>query len=399
MLHNINYNIQNYNSRFYKKSEMFLNDLKDNLILNLDEFAKLSQNPEEKIALLIKLSQEGDLKVIVNGIAMPLSITEQPMIVDGMVRTQIDDPQYKDELLKHAQKKHYSFKLMDPNRIFPPELEDTKKNFTRIQNIFNKQMEGGKLNKQDLAYLQTHNIEIEDLPMQLMIEDATIQSLEENYLKPAISLRISEDGEIGEIASIASQSPQLTGKDLMGAVDKFCLCLKVKKMFLEDDAKIEAANQGSYNLRLFRYVQGKDSWYADTFQFVPYEYDRLHQALVGSQASSNKDREEAMNQLTNKTVHEVLELLIDPSFDKSKYPKLIAFLESNPDQATIRSLIQDKGNLIMKNNAPLHLELSLLLTGYLETIATYRGDEDNKLKLKEQAQLLLNTKYFLKTYN
>jgi len=396
MLHNINYNMQNYNPHIYKENEVFLNDLKDNLILNLDEFAKLSQNPEEKIALLIRLSQEGNLRVLVNGIAMPLSIAEQPIIVDGMVRTQIDDPQYKDELLKHAQKKHYSFKLMDPNRIFPPELEDTKKNFAQIQNIINKQMEGRKLNKQDLAYLETHNIEIEDLPMQLMIEEATILSLEENYLKPAISLRISKDGEIGEIASITTQSPQLTGKDLMGAVDKLCQCLKVKKMFLEDDAKIEAANQGSYNLRLFRYVQGKDSWYADTFQFVPYEYDRLHQALVGSQASSTK---EAIDQLTNKTVHEVLELFTDPSFDKNKYPKLITFLESNPGQATLRSLIQEKGNLIMKNNAPLHQELSLLLTGYLETIATYRGDEDNKLKLKEQAQLLLNTKYFLKTYN
>lgn len=373
-----------------------LESLRRNPVLDLDELYTLGLDPKTLFEILSSKEFEEGLSVKVEGVEMPLKLMIKPIQEGAVVITQINEPLYKEELLLHKDTTHYSLQLSDPNRPVPEELDLAEAHFTMLSHMNTKLNSYQPLTETDLFYLSEHKIDEADIDFELQLAQSAVEGWKEIYNKPAISLRIAEDGTIGEIASISVQSKTLPGTSLMKWVDQFCKFLNVEKMFLEDDAKIELAKVGSYSQRLYRYAIGKNSWYVDTFHFQPYLFDPLRHEIIPSDMTP-KTRE-ASDNINFKTVGEVLDLLSDPDYNTTKYPGLIPYLHSLDSKATIQSLIESMGKEVIQQNAPVHNILSLLLTSYLETLTTYRGEDPAKIELKEQAVHILQDKFYLKCY-
>ena len=234
-------------------------------ILNPSEFTS-PLSTDFRVNFQKLLERQGPLFLRIKGVDMSLKIEESPIYDENELRTQIHDPIFaKEELSKHKDKKHYSITMGDPYRPMPEGLLELIEKNHVLQAIHEQ---GGKATtKQEEEILKEALLQEGDLETALMMNNVNIESLKSVYDKPAISIRISEDGGIGEIASIASQSGALSGSDLMGGVDDFCKMLGVKHMYLEDDAKITKPGV-EYNLRLFRLIGSldKNSWYEILFR-------------------------------------------------------------------------------------------------------------------------------------
>lgn len=373
-----------------------INFFRKNPCIHLEQLFEKPIDPKTLFEVLTSPEFNGRVRVAIDGEEMPLTITESIIQEGPLVRTQINEPTYKEELLRHSGVKHYSLQLMDPHRPAPQGLLEAQEHLARMELINNKLGTGRSLDQADQQYLDERGIE--EPEFEFFMAQSALESFKEIYNKPALSLRLAEDGSIGEIASIGSQSKQISGTMLMKWIDQFCKSLKVERLFLEDDAKIELPDVGSYNQRLYRYATGKNSWYSDSFSFQPYQYNCYLGKVVPSDADYRPEIANATKSIYQKTVAEALLLLSDPDYHLSKYPALKPLLEGLDANATIQSIIQKMGSEVISQHVPHHKELSLLLTGYLETLASYKGEDPSKILLKEQAEELLHSKFYMKMY-
>ncbi len=366
-------------------------DLENITHLPSGDFTTCFEHLREKCA-------EGDFSIQLEGVKMPIEITESPILEGGAIRTQIQDPLYKEELLKHKDEKHYSIKLRDPHHTPSPEWEKAKKEWETLQVAMGKMEELKPLSKTEeelVSSLVNKHGDIADAMMMVQVE---FESLNAEFEKPAISIRFSEKGDIGEIASVAVHSKELPGQKLMEGIGKLCTALGVKKMFLEDDAKIESPS-GSYNLRLFRYFIGKNSWYEDSFGFRPYYHDGLHATLMPQDNASRDILKIPISQFGGLKLGKISQLLSSPDIERGKAKELISLLSTLNENKTLSEAIYEMGNKIIKDKAPLHKELNTLLVDLLESFASYRGQDTEMLELKKGSTSLLNEKFLIRNYS
>lgn len=358
-----------------------------------------SSNFKSYFSSLLKKTEEGlPVFVHIKGVLMPMEITESKIQEGNDVQTQINDPLYKEELItKHSDIKHYAIKLKDPHKD-QSALTLAKQQKIKLEEIYNKYADGDEVSSEEESFFDQAKKDFAcDFSDVLLMKDMEIDSLKSIYEKPAISIRISEDGEIGEVASIGSQSSHITGSDLMKGVDEFCHMLGVKRMYLEDDAAIESPN-GNYSLRLFRYYNDKNSWYEDSFQYKPYEKNYLDGSISESAENSQSRLGSAIHFMGKLTIKEMMKILDNPDINQRKTEGIKRSLEQEDPKTTLKEKIQDLGQQIMRDRKPLHKEMSTYLKDFLEALDSYTGSDQEFIELKKNANKILNSRFFAKSY-
>jgi len=149
--------------------------------------------PEARLKLT-DLVTDPPLKIKIGQTTMHLDLTNTTIGDRENIESQLKDPRYHSELLKHLNKNHYSIHLRDLNKEEPADLAEAKAELARIQ--------------------QDPTAGEDDALMAWI----TVESLMENFNKPSISLRFAEDGSIGEVRSIESQSTLCSGSAIMKAL-------------------------------------------------------------------------------------------------------------------------------------------------------------------------------------
>jgi hypothetical protein len=345
-------------------------------------------------SILAKQEEGRPIFVRMKGVNMPLELQESPISKGNEVLTQIKDPLYKEELLKNIETKHYTVKLRDPNKDYS-ELKEAEKELDELETIFEKMMEKDDLSPEEMVVWDIAQENAGSSDMVIPMKKIIIDSLKSVIEKPVISLRISEDGGIGEVASIAHSS-SLTGSDLMKGVDDFCSVLGVKYMYLEDDAAIESPN-GNYSLRLFRGYTGKNSWYEDAFKYTSYEKNHASNSLEQVHSTSQNRLGSAIRLIGNLTIKEMKEILNNRSIKSSALIKTLV-KQGIDENKTLQSTIAEMGSKIMNEKAPLHKEMSAYLKDFLEALDSYRGNDSKLQALKKDAEAILNNRFFSKSY-
>jgi hypothetical protein len=276
--------------------------------------------------------------------------------ISGGLNTQLKDPLYRNVLEKTKEQQHWSFRFYDLDRpppVYPPDLEDV----------------GEELKK------------------------TMKQSIDEEYKnKATISGRMSSDGRIGELKSVSIHSKKLSGTQLMKFWDSFCELLAPDFIYLEDDAKFEKEDAGSYNMRLFRYMttEDKGSWYADSHHYSYFE---------GSASGDIQDVEDPIRSRIKYFKNMNLsQILTDAkSFESTQSKKVNSgvtdLLRSNAmySQQSLSLVVSQLGDSVKKGSA-VHRTLDTLLSGVIEMYAVYKGEDTRLLQLQQYAS-------FIRTHN
>lgn len=369
--------------------------------LNPEELSTLGKTSDFKSSLASILAKQNDnetLKILINGIPLELKVSESPITEEGTnsILSQIKDPVYKTELSQHNDVKHYSLKVLDPTKD-RSEFNRAEFEFKALKKINDKKLAGEKFTSNEkILWSKAVEEAWGEEDMVILLKQATVQGLADELSKPIISIRISEDGKIGEVASI-SKAQGLPGSALMKSVDQLCQVLGVDHMYLEDDAAIESPN-GNYSLRLFREFTGKNSWYEDTFHYSAYEKNEMNNSLQETQEVTQARLGSQLQRVGNLALSQIKDILNDGNIKKSH--TLNEFFEAQADDnKTFSSLISELGKKIMYEQQPLHKEMSMCLTGFLEALNSYSGTDPNLVQLKNDATAILNNKFFSKSYS
>jgi hypothetical protein len=218
---------------------------------------------------LADLKCDPPLLIEVGDTQMRLQIEATSIGQRDNIDSQLKDPLYRNALLQHTDTQHFAVRLQDLLKEEPAELQEARANLAALQ--------------------QEPYADDEELMMAQII----VQSLEETFEKPSISLRFAEDGSIAEVRSIETQSKFCRGSQLMETVNELQDLTGTRQLFLEDDATI-GTGETRYSLRLLRLLgtPSKSSWYEDSCQYKPYS-----QTAQGLQASDQTSREHLRDQV------------------------------------------------------------------------------------------------------
>lgn len=340
--------------------KLSFSDLQKNELSYIDKLKLLKLASDKHKGIILtdvpgRSGQSGSLKMV---------IKEEPIRDEsGQLLTQLSEcMSYREALLKKEQMKHYSFEFYDLQKKpapYPPSTGDGE------------------------------------------IDQAVKASIDVENRKAAIKGRISEDGEIGELKSLNIHSEILSGNSLMKTWDQFCQFLSPKRIYLDDQAKIEGEN-GSYNLRLFRYFTdpNKASWYSDEYHYHP---------LVNGEILSKDLVREQIEIFRNEKIEDVQTFLSNfPTANEKERKNLMkllkTLLEKHPEyrMMTFGEMVKELGARVLKGEQ-IHQDIHTLLTDYLMVIANYKPRDQEKIQEEfankaEAAKFILNQIYFCKQY-
>ncbi len=376
------------------------------------------QNPEMMITGIPdkKVQKTGEMRLVI----------KEDAIVGGNkdkeeIYSQLSDPVYRGELLNHRNEKHYNFEFFDIERN--KEIEATKADLKREKGIiddvgvilgdFLREYDEEAFNK---AFTEEQRAQF-NIPKDKKMTDEEIFKLQEEWQneseffpykeesklsefdKPTLRCRIAQSGAIGELKSVNIHSEKLGGKQLMDAYEKLCVFMAPAEMYLEDDAKIEG-NSGSYNLKLFRLVglDDKSSWYHDVYGYQQYQKDSSQGILnVTNPAQVARDRVKDIKSLTLENLSKLLNKS-GSKLSKDLTQVIEKYRVESPNK-TLSEVVKGLGDRVQKNtNEPLHKDLHLLLTGVFEAFSKYEGEDQELLKLKNNAKLTLDDHFLRKSY-
>lgn len=400
----------------------FVELIKDTAIL-LENINAFPLSFDVKLALLMKNARktdDGTFEFTILGATdksggtkgeFRLVLREESIIDSGEeVLSQINEPVYRRDLLRHRSEKHYSFEFFDVGRDVEidqkqKELTEEERLLIEIGEILNKYPRSMKIDAVKNALTVDHRKLLGLGESQILIA-ADVRSLRQKvrdkiemfpirrdsisseFKKATIKGRFCEDGSIAELKSVNIHSEIMGGKQLMDFWDKFCEFMGAEAVYLEDDAKIEGET-GSYSLRFFRLIALEDrtSWYQDSYDYVPYELGDAGEVV--DVEDSRESILEAFSALRNISIEKLIAHL-------DLTDETVAVLEDYNNH-TYQEMVFDLGQRVRKGEH-LHKELNLVLEGILKTFSEYDGSEPEILPLKEIAEKAFGYRYFRKSY-
>lgn len=366
-------------------------------------------NPE------ITLTDVPDRKKGNSGV-LKLVVKKDPITDDkGGVLSQLVDPVYREELLKTKDQTHYNFEFFDLGRTAEidekrAKLNDEEDLLNSVTNLFIEYSDDiDEFNKQFTPEQRKYYNIPEDKQLEwtdftnlfnehkdrLFLFPAKKMNAEEEFKKPTIRGRFSEDGSIGELKSVNIHSSDLGGTELMNVWDQFCTTMGVGMAYLEDDAKFEGKS-GSYNMRLFRLMtSSKTSWYQDGHAYHPYTKTVDRVSDVEKAAEQAITRIQPFKEMKLSAAHA---LLSSPGFEEaSETLRILEEYRDDDDDLTLGQLVSSLGSRVRKGE-DLYKEIDLILET-ISTVSKYNGSDARMNELKDLALSITSERFYRKNYS
>lgn len=343
------------------------------------------------------------------------------LIKDGQVQSQIVDPLYREELMRHKDQEHFSFEFFDTGR--QPEiarkLQALKVEKSAIDAVgellttYFNEMDEEAFNR-DFTPAQRA---IFNIPAEKIFGEADIGTFYDDKYQDALKMfpvkedgikmelekgtiigRFAKDGSIGELKSVSSHSDQIGGKELMDFWDRFCTYMEPSQVYLEDDAKIEGKN-GSYNLKLFRLMGLPDrtSWYTDSYKYQSYQKGTENLETYDSKPQLIQ----SITPFKEMTLNRAVELLgqegMNPTNEATILLRSFISKEEFGGTKNLGDLVKHLGDGVRRGEN-LHKDIDNVFK-VLSDFSTYNGTNKELLDLREKALHVLGSRFYRKSYS
>lgn len=360
------------------KDGLKIEDLHKNQEVTIEQFQSMINSQEESRAFLRKIQEVGPILLVGLGdnedASMELQVEYKDTLkdADGNIKTTLKDSPICFDLVSEAENHggFYEISLIDIQRPISPEIEEN-------QNIIDT------LNKKNRL--------TDDEEFQLLMAQVAISSLEEQ--PPTMQLRMPEDGDFIELATLEVQSDNFNGNSMMKLADDFLIGLKPQYIYLHDFSNITHPDEGSYPLRIFRYFSNSDShsWYEDRCGYR--SFHKEDDIIVDNDINDDPARK-SIEFLATRSVKNVLSDLSKMEEDQ-KVLQLKQVLAEYGEDMTLREITQQLGRKI-RNGEALHKKMRILLQNSVDVYKNYEGDNENIMSISSGVKEFLKYEYYRK---